>query len=121
MHEVSAAAALCEPSGVNVRVVDMPAIDQDLLCHLPNSGKLLVFAEQNNGYIWQSFLKIVYANRSTIRLENLRNVVTINALGGSGRPQFIHSGTYEELIDAFGLSSAAIARSVCERNFGLWI
>jgi len=115
VHESLAAAALCERSGVNVRVVDMPSIDHKLLCDLLNSGRLLVFAEQNNGYVWQNFLKIVYANRSTIRLENLRNVVTINALGGSDRPQFIHSGTYEELIDAFGLSSAAIARSVCDR------
>jgi hypothetical protein len=40
----------------------------------------------------QSFLKIVYANRSTIRPENLGNVLTINPLDRSGRPQFIHSG-----------------------------
>ena len=44
----------------------MPSIDQELLCDLLNSGRLLVFAEQNNGYIWENFLKIVYANRSGI-------------------------------------------------------
>jgi transketolase len=115
VHESLAAATLCERSGVNVRVVDMPAVDQDLLCDLVNSGRLLVFAEQNNGYIWQSLVKIVYANRSALRLENLRNVVTINTLDGSVRPQFIHSGTYEELIDAFGLSPVAIARAIGER------
>jgi transketolase C-terminal domain/subunit len=115
VHEALAAAALCERSGVNVRVVDMPSLDQGLLCDLINSGRLLVFAEQNNGYIWQNFLQIVYANRGTIRLENLRNVATINTLDANSRPQFIHSGTYEELVDAFGLSPAAIARTVCDR------
>jgi transketolase len=115
VHEALAAAALCERSGVNVRVVDMPSIDQELLCDLLNSGRLLVFAEQNNGYIWQNFLHIVYTNRSSIRLENLRNVATINTLDANSRPQFIHSGTYEELVDAFGLSPAAIARTVCDR------
>jgi transketolase C-terminal domain/subunit len=115
VHEALAAAALCERSGVNVRVIDMPSIDQALLCDLLNSGRLLVFAEQNNGYIWQNFLHIVYTNRSSIRLENLRNVATINTLDANSRPQFIHSGTYEELVDAFGLSPAAIARTVCDR------
>jgi len=115
VHEALAAAALCERSGVNVGVVDMPSIDQELLCDLLNSGRLLVFAEQNNGYIWQNFLQIVYTNRGSIRLENLRNVATINTLDANSRPQFIHSGTYEELVDAFGLSPAAIARTVCDR------
>ena len=115
VHEALAAAALCERSSVHVQVVDMPAIDQELLCDLLNSGRLLVFAEQNNGYIWQNFLEIVYTNRSSIRLENLRNVATINTLDANSRPQFIHSGTYEELVDAFGLSPAAIARTVCDR------
>ena len=27
----------------------------------------------------------------------------------TGRPRFIHSGTYEELIEAFGLTPAQIA------------
>jgi transketolase C-terminal domain/subunit len=114
-HEALAAAELCRRSGVNVRVVDMPSIDHDLLTELLNSGRLLVFAEQNNGYIWESFLKVVYANRGTARVENLNNITTINTLDASGRPQFIHSATYEELIDAFGLTPSAIARTVCNR------
>jgi transketolase C-terminal domain/subunit len=115
VHECLAAAALCERGGVNVRVVDMPSIDQELLGELFNSGMLLVFAEQNNGYIWENFLKVMYAGRSQMRLEHLRNVATINVLDANGRPRFIHSGTYEELIDAFGLSPAAIARTVGDR------
>ena len=115
VHEALTAAEFCARSGVNVRVIDMPSIDQEMLLELVNSGKLLVFAEQNNGYIWENSLKVVYANRSSVRLENLSNIVTINTLDTNGRPQFIHSATYEQLIEAFGLTPAAIARTVCDR------
>jgi transketolase C-terminal domain/subunit len=112
VHETLAAAELCARSGVNVRVIDMPSIDEEMLLDLVNSGKLLVFAEQNNGYIWENSLKVVYANRDRARLENLNKIFTINTLDTNRRPQFIHSATYEELIEAFGLTPAAIARSV---------
>jgi transketolase C-terminal domain/subunit len=113
VHEALAAAELCRRSGVNVRVIDMPSIDEEMLVELVNSGKFLVFTEQNNGYIWENLLKVVYANRSRTRMEHLNNVATINTLDANGRPQFIHSATYEELIDAFGLKPTAIARTVC--------
>jgi transketolase C-terminal domain/subunit len=115
VHEALAAAELCTNSGVSVQVIDMPSIDEDLLVDLCNSGKLIVFAEQNNGYVWQNFLKVVYANRSRVQLEHLNRIITINTLDANGRPQFIHSATYEELLDAFGLAPANIARTVCER------
>ena len=57
----------------------------------------------------------MYANRNRMRLEYLNNVATINTLDANGKPQFIHSATYEELIDAFALTPAAIARTVCDR------
>jgi hypothetical protein len=57
----------------------------------------------------------VYAHRNETRLEHLNNVVTINTLDADGRPQFIHSATYEELIHAFGLTPAAIARTIGNR------
>jgi transketolase len=115
VHEALGAAEVCAHSGVNVRVVDMPSMDEDLLLELFNSGRLIVFAEQNNGYIWENFLKVVYANRHRMRLEHLNNIATINTLDANGKPQFIHSATYEELIDAFGLTPAAIARTICDR------
>jgi transketolase len=113
VHEALAAAELCAGSGVSVRVIDMPSIDENMLLELVNSGKPLVFAEQNNGYLWENFLKVVYANRPGVQLEHLNNVVTINALAANGRPQFIHSATYEELIDAFALTPTAIAHTIC--------
>ena len=37
-------------------------------------------------------------------------MLAINTLDADGTPRFIHSGTYEELIDAFGLTPAADRR-----------
>ena len=44
--------------------------------------------------------------------------MTINTLDAAGRPQFLHSGTYEELIAAFGLTPAQIADAVVQRLKG---
>ncbi len=103
VHEAIAAAEQC---GVATGVVDMPTIDDDLLMELSASDKLIVFAEQNNGYIWQNFLKLPARRDRTM---------AVNTLTSAGRPQFIHSGTYEELLDAFSLSPAKLARSITDR------
>jgi hypothetical protein len=89
----------------------MPSIDEDLLFSLYRSGKTLLFAEQNNGYIWQNFLKVLYRCGGEISAATAR-VFTVNTLDRVGKPQFIHSATYEELIEVFGLSAAALARTI---------
>jgi transketolase len=104
--------ALSAAKEIAAGVVDMPSIDEDLLLHLYNSRKLLCFAEQNNGYIWQNFLKILYRRGVSCEWER---VMTVNTLDANGRPQFIHSGTYEELVSAFGLSPARLARAIASR------
>ena len=109
-HEALAAAELCSQDGVGVTVVDMPSVDEALLLELYNSGKLLLFAEQNNGYLWQNFLKVLYRNRDAA-VGSLQRVITVNTLTAEGKPQFIHSATYEELIEAFGLTPAHIAKT----------
>jgi len=109
VHEALRAAEICSQRGLSVGVVDMPSIDEELLLELYTSGQLLVFAEQNNGYLWQNFLKVLYGNRRATDLKHLRNILTINALNAAGRPQFIHSATYEELVGGFGLTPNAIA------------
>lgn len=113
VHEALAAAELCAISGVGVTVVDFPSVDEVLLLELYNSGKELLFAEQNNGYLWQNFLKVVYRNRD-VATGSLQRVRTVNTLNVEGRPQFIHSATYEELIEAFRLTPARIAKVVEE-------
>jgi transketolase len=112
VHEAIAAAELCEKQGLAVRVVDMPSIDDGLLLKLYATGKPLLFAEQNNGYLWQNFLKVLYRNRTSANLGGLDRVLTINTLTAEGKPQFIHSATYEELVVAFGLTPSAIADTV---------
>jgi transketolase C-terminal domain/subunit len=109
VHEALAAADRLQAAGIATAVVDMPSIDEDLLLKLCDSGKLICLAEQNNGYIRQNLLKISYRRRAG---GNLARVITINTLDAQGRPQFIHSGTYEELIAAFGLAPAQIADTI---------
>jgi len=114
VHEAIAAATACAERGLSVGVVDMPSIDEDLLVELCESGALVCLAEQNNGYILQNLLKVLYRRGKMDRAGGDR-ILAINTLDTSGRPQFIHSGTYEELTDAFGLSAAALARAIAKR------
>src|SRR5688572_17257984 len=107
VHEALAAARECAASGVRAAVIDMPSIDPNLLIELCDSGKVVCLAEQNNGYILQNLLKVNYR-----RGGHASNVIAINTLDGEGKPQFIHSGTYEELIEAFRLTPQHIAKTV---------
>ena len=112
VHESLTAAKVCAQRGFEIGVVDMPSVDERLLVDLANSGKLLVFAEQNNGYLWQSFLKVLYRHREIVPPDVIKRTLTINTLNADGMPQFIHSATYEELTAAFGLTPEAIAEAV---------
>jgi transketolase len=111
-HESLTAAAVLAQRGIETGVVDMPSVDPELLMSLALSGKLLLFAEQNNGYLWQNFLKVLYRNRATATADILKRVLTISTLDAEGKPQFIHSATYEQLVEAFGLTPDAIANTV---------
>jgi transketolase len=110
VHEALAAARECAASGVRAAVIDMPSIDEELLLEICDSGKLVCLAEQNNGYILQNLLKVQHRRRPNG--PSTPRVLAINTLDRDGRPQFIHSGTYEELIDVFGLSPSRIAAAV---------
>jgi transketolase C-terminal domain/subunit len=112
VHEALAAADLCAKQGVPTMVVDMPSIDEELLLKLYQSGLPMFFAEQNNGFVWQNFLKVLYRHRGAPRLDALDRVHTINTLDANGAKQFLHSATYEELVEVFGLTPAAIANTV---------
>jgi transketolase len=107
VHEALAASEMCAQRNLSVGVVDMPSVDEDALVSLYESGKLLLFGEQNNGFLWQSFVKA--AARRGQPFGNMDRVRTVNTLDGEGRPFFIHSGTYEQLLDAFQLSPGQIA------------
>jgi transketolase C-terminal domain/subunit len=106
------AAGILAQRGVQSGVVDMPSVDGALLMELAQSGKRLVFAEQNNGYLWQNFLKTLYRNKAANLGDVLNRVITISTLDREGRAQFIHSATYEQLTAAFGLTPESIAATI---------
>jgi transketolase C-terminal domain/subunit len=112
VHEALGAADLCARQGFGVMVVDMPSVDEDLLVRLYQSGLPMLFAEQNNGYLWQNFLKALYRNRNGSNLQGLDRVLTLNTLDKNGDKQFLHSATYEELVEVFGLTATAIAATI---------
>jgi transketolase C-terminal domain/subunit len=112
VHEALAASAECAKQGVAVGVVDMPSIDEAMLLRLCESGKLICLAEQNNGYILQNLLKILYRHGTRARRDR---IMAVNTLDADGRPRFIHSGTYEELIQAFHLSASQLQHAIRSR------
>lgn len=109
VHEAIAASSLCAAKGISVGVVDMHSIDGAKLLELCNSGKYILVAEQNNGYIWQNLLKLVGRERKAALLAH---VEAINTLSPDGRPHFIHSATYEQLLSAYRLSPAQLAETI---------
>jgi transketolase C-terminal domain/subunit len=111
-HEALAAAKILETKGVDVGVVDMPSIDRQKLLELLSSGKLLVIAEQNNGIIWSALGKLVIRGKNAVRTDNL---MAINTLDANGSPIYIHSATYEQLLEQFGLGAEQMAASIQKR------
>lgn len=117
VHEALAAVELLAKSGVSAGLVDMASVDEEMILEIAASGKLLVFAEQNNGYLFRNFLKALYRRRDSAASDILQRILTISTLDSNGMPQFIHSATYDELTAAFGLDPASIA-NVVQRGLG---
>ena len=109
VHEALEAAGELEGSGVKVCVVDMPSTDEELMLDLYDSERPVVIAEHNNGYIWSEYQKVLFKHRKTIDTGRL---VPINTLDRTGRPQFIHSATYSQLLDQFGLAPKQLAARI---------
>jgi transketolase C-terminal domain/subunit len=117
VHESLKAADICRQRGVHVGVIDMPSVDDGLLVDLLRSDRLVVFAEQNDGYILQNSLKAAYRALADGPVPFDR-ALAVNTLGRDGRPWFVHSATYEELIDAYGLAPEPLARTILDRVAG---
>jgi transketolase C-terminal domain/subunit len=108
IYEALNAAKLLLEKGVKAGVVDMPSYDEELAEELHDSGRKIVIAEQNNGYLWHCFRKTLFS-RKNLRAEN---IIPVNLLGKDGKPRFIHSATYEELLKTNSLSPEQIAERV---------
>lgn len=109
VHEALSAADLLKGEGIAVGVVDMPSVDAGALRELAGSGKLVVIAEQNNGYLWSQLRKALFAGLQQIDTSRL---VPINTLGPAGEPRFIHSATYDALLADSGLAPGQIADTI---------
>jgi transketolase C-terminal domain/subunit len=109
VHEALAAAKTLASEGIAIGVVDMPSFDEKLVLELHDAGKPVLFAEQNNGYLWDLARQALVAARPTVNSRNLR---AINTRDAKGRLQFIHSGTYAELTDHLNLSPPKLAAAV---------
>lgn len=107
--EALSAAELLDAEGLQVSVADMPSYDGELLRKLCASGTLLVFAEQNNGALFDRFSRDLLKRRFPC---DLNNIITLNTRDGEDRLQFIQSGTYGQLIRELGLTDRDIAAAV---------
>ncbi len=114
VYEALAAADALKEKGISVKVVDMPSVDEEMLLTLYRSGKPVVLAEQNNGYLANKLPKLLLREGEVM---DPSRILTVNMLDETGAPQFVHSGTYAQLTKAFGLSGAQLAERI-EQKLG---
>jgi transketolase N-terminal domain/subunit/transketolase C-terminal domain/subunit len=105
VYEALGAAKLLEAKGIKADVVDMPSYDAALTEQLCGSGKKIVIAEQNNGYLWNRMRKTLFGKKGL----DAATFIPINLLDAQGNPRFLHSATYDELAEHNGLSARHIA------------
>jgi len=108
VHEALSAADILKEKGITTDVIDMPSVDEKLMKELYISGKTVVFAEQNNGYLWAEFRKRMFNNK----LNKTGTFFALNAEAAGNRPQYIHSAQYKELIAQFKLTPEEIASEI---------
>ena len=108
VYEALDAASLLEAEGIVVNVIDMPTIDSNAITELYQSGSPVFIAEQNNGYLWSHFRKVLFESETTI---NTSKLVAINTTSRGGL-HYIHSGTYAELAAHYELNGASLAKRI---------
>ncbi|MFD2098986.1 transketolase C-terminal domain-containing protein [Flagellimonas iocasae] len=108
VSEALEASKLLARNGLSIEVVDMPSIDSDAIHTMYESGKPVFIAEQNNGFIWTHFRRVLFSTRTTIDTANL---YPIN-LSKNGEIHYIHSGTYNQLAAHFGLDAASLSETI---------
>jgi transketolase len=108
VYEALDAAAKLEAQGITVNILDMPTIDEKAIVDLYSSGKPIFIAEQNNGYLWSHFRKVLFEQEASI---NTKNLVAINTTTKGGL-HYIHSGTYNELAAHYDLNGAKLSETI---------
>jgi len=107
--EALSAAELLKSDGVYVAVIDMPSYDSELLKALAEKGKVIIFAEQNNGWLFDNFCRDSMQNHFVFDNKKIHQICVLDE---KNSPQFIQSGTYEQLTEVLGLSPERIRAQV---------
>ncbi|WP_198513476.1 transketolase C-terminal domain-containing protein [Confluentibacter lentus] len=108
VFEAMDASDILSASGFNVNVIDMPSIDSNVMIELYNSGKPVFIAEQNNGYLWTNFRKVLFSSLDSINTKNLHPI----NLTHNRELNYIHSGTYDELAAHYGLNADTLSKHI---------
>ena len=110
VYEALDAAKKLEAEHIIINVVDMPTIDEDAIVELYQSGRTVFIAEQNNGYLWSHFKRVLFQQETNI---NTQKLIPINTTTKGGL-HYIHSGTYSELAAHYGLDGASLTERVLQ-------
>lgn len=116
VHEALKAEAELIKDNISIDVIDMPSVDEEYFCRIAGCGKEIIFLEQNNGYLYQAFLRVLAQRKTDIPVKSL---TAFNCRKEDGSLQFIHSGTYKELAGALKLDAASLIsyiRSKCQKE-----
>jgi transketolase len=108
VYEALDAAKKLEEEGININVMDMPTIDEDAIINLYRSGKPVFIAEQNNGYLWHHFKRVLFEKEANI---NTQKLIPVNTTTNGGL-HYIHSGTYAELAAHYGLDGKHLSERI---------
>ncbi|HEY5368060.1 MAG TPA: transketolase C-terminal domain-containing protein [Hanamia sp.] len=108
VHEAMEAADILSTKDVAINVIDMPSIDEDAILDLYRTGKPIFIVEQNNGYLWTNFRKVLFAKESFIDTQNLFPINLTNSDG----IHYVHSGTYSELVSHYGLNATRLSEKI---------
>ncbi|MDR1863347.1 MAG: hypothetical protein LBQ67_05435 [Treponema sp.] len=104
--EALSAAELLAQEGILVSVVDMPSYDSDIPKDFAAKGIPVVFAEQNNGALFDAFSRDVLKKHIPLRPGQ---AAAVNTRGEGDKLCFIQSGSYRQIIEALGLGAENIA------------
>ena len=108
VYEAIEAADILSTNDIAINVIDMPSIDEDQILDLYRTGKPIFIAEQNNGYLWSNFRKVLFKKEPFIDTQNL---VPVN-LTNSEDVHYVHSGTYSELVSHYGLNATELSKNI---------
>lgn len=111
VHEALTASKILEEKGVTASVYDMPSFDEKKMAEFLVMDGLTVVAEHNNGFLWNRVGRMLL-NRSPEL--SLRNCICINANNPDGTYRYLHSATYEQLLEDSGLNPNQMALAVID-------